>query len=104
MNDEYDKLNMCLGENWSTMQAVYIVVAIVLVMYMLRYNTTSHMKAEAYPDLPPVALGIGSSNVMGFYQGFDQLWGPGSSSYSADDGAYQQLMFQDTAYSGLAQH
>jgi hypothetical protein len=52
--------------------------------------------SESMANLPSPALGMGTSGVMGFHQGFDQLWGSGSSPYSAPDAAYLQILHEFT--------
>jgi hypothetical protein len=90
------------AENMEQIQtACLMLVVVVLIFLCMKQKKTS----EKATNLPSPALGLGTSNVMGFYQSFDQLWGSGSSSYSAPDSDYRQIMHQyapsDPAYQEL---
>lgn len=92
----YEQFNQCLGDNWSLLQAALVVLIIVLIGYSLMNMKKSGLANP--PKFPSPGIGLGTSNVMGFYQGFDQLWGPGSSSYSASDRDYGMILQEDPKY------
>jgi hypothetical protein len=84
-----------LAENMNVLQTVALVLAVMLLikMVILDKPKADENMAGKYPS---PASGLGTSNVMGFYQGFDQLWGSGSSSYSAPDQAYADILRKDS--------
>lgn len=70
------------------------VVALIMIWLVMKPAPPKTTMVSHMSGLPSPGLGLGTSNVMGFYQGFDQLWGPGSSSYSAPDETYLQVMHE----------
>jgi hypothetical protein len=84
-----------LAENMNVLQTVALVLAVLLLMKMAFADKTKAEEKMA-GKYPSPAAGLGTSNVMGFYQGFDQLWGSGSSSYSAPDRAYADILRKDS--------
>jgi hypothetical protein len=97
-----DKL---FGKNFHMVQTGLLVVVVLGLLWMAMNKPKKAGFAEHASGLPSPGLGLGTSNVMGFYQGFDQLWGSGSSSYSAPDSDYRQVMHEyapsDPAYQEL---
>lgn len=82
-----------LEQNFPMIQTGLLVIVVFGLLYMSMMTIPKKAAfSEHAVGLPSPALGLGTSNVMGFYQGFDQLWGSGSSSYSAPDSDYRKLM------------
>jgi hypothetical protein len=96
-----------LGEKGFDMITGIMLVFVLALLYLVMRPKTEGLARDHFDNLPSPALGLGTSNVMGFYQGFDQLWGPGSSSYSAPDDAYLQVMHEfdpsDPAFADMPQ-
>lgn len=94
-----------LKEYHHMIQTTILALVVVVLFYYAMNKPKKAGFSEHASGLPSPALGLGTSNVMGFYQGFDQLWGSGSSSYSAPDSDYRQIMHQydpsDPAYQEL---
>ena len=94
--DVYEKFDQCLGSNWSMFQAALVTIIIILIVGSVMKMGKSNLNNP--PKFPSPGIGLGTSNVMGFYQGFDQLWGPGSSSYAAPDKDYLMILQEDPKY------
>ena len=94
-----------MNENLPMIQTGILVVVVLGLLWLAMNKPKKAGFAEHVTNLPSPALGLGTSNVMGFYQSFDQLWGSGSSSYSAPDSDYRQAMHEygtsDPAYQEL---
>ena len=83
-----------LDKNFQMIQTGILIIAVLGLLWLAMSKPMKAPFSEHATGLPSPALGLGTSNVMGFYQSFDQLWGSGASSYSAPDSDYQQVMHE----------